>query len=107
MIRLLALLALLPCAAGAACTEPWVQQDTLADATKYNGYQLESWGLNLQGNMEELYLHPDKGWVVVETSPGRCSRLLSQPTEYMGRLAKPTNDTDMMYPGPLQSGQGV
>lgn len=100
MKPLLAVLLIIP-SSTLACTEYGLMRDAL----RFNGYALEAWGLNDAGNMEELWMMEDGAWVVVETTPSRCSTVISRPSEPMGRLSTPTDDADPLSLGRLEEGE--
>lgn len=106
-MRLAAILAILASPALAECPAPSVQDGVLRDALRYNGFALDAWGLNAAGNMEELWRLPSGEWIVTETTPARCSAVVSRPAEFMGRLVAPSNDGDAFGQLPLTRGEGA
>lgn len=104
-MRLALLLALLPSLAGAACPPGWVDDALMADALAHRGFRLQAWGLDRLGNMQELYTLESGEWVVIATTPTHCATVISQPSEFMGRLSTPSNDADPGGFGPMTRGE--
>lgn len=87
------------------CAAPWVQDELMRDALRFNGWTLEAWALNAAGNMEELWRLEGGEWMVVETTAGHCSTVRSHPAQFGGRLSTPSNDADTFGQGRMQEGE--
>ena len=101
MLRLAAVLAILAAPAWGDCYD----RDVLAGYLADRGMVLHSWGINSEGDMEELFLHPEsREWAVVRTTPRRCATVVSTPDRHHDRLWEPPRNRAVRPPRRLDEG---
>ena len=82
--------------------ECWSRDILAAYLREAHDMRLYSWGLNSDGNMEELFLSESGQWAVVETTPLQCSRV-RMPDRDRGRLWVPPPQNELIPPGRIMS----
>lgn len=89
----------------AGATLDCLPRDVLAGYLRDRGLALHAWGLTSTGSMHELYLADDGNFVVVETTPRGCVRVVSALDKEGGRLWRPPRRNQLLPPPPLVPGE--